>query len=361
MQSRPEPTEPDSFLARAWSWRRVRVALLGVLFPIAIQLPQWEVAHWVLFARWLFLAFALLSVFALFERWPRRLPRWVARWGLQVAMLAVATPFVVAISYSATTIGLDRPWYKDPSRLEGFGFMTVFSLLFVPWIAVSALLRQIKGEAEKQALAFELERSQLERQALDARFRLLQAQVEPHFIFNTLANVRELVESGSPKAPTVLASLIAYLRAAVPRLNAPLASVRQEIALVNAYLEVMQMRMPDRLEYAVDADASALDCECPSTSILTLVENAIRHGLDPSEIGGRIEVRVIRLGQRLRVTVMDTGVGMRGDGQGTGTGLSNLRERLRIAYGTDTALRIGRHAPQGVAAEVEFPAREMAP
>ena len=94
-------------------------------------------------------------------------------------------------------------------------------VLFAPWIALGAMVRQREAFARHQALAFELERSELERSALDARLRLLQAQVAPHFLFNTLANVQALVDAGSPQASGVLESLIAYLRAAVPRLHEP--------------------------------------------------------------------------------------------------------------------------------------------
>ena len=104
--------------------------------------------------------------------------------------------------------------------------ITGAGVLLAPWVALGALVRQREALAREQALAFELERSELERQALDARLRLLQAQVQPHFLFNTLANVRALVNAGSPRAPAVLDSLIAYLRAAVPRLNEPATHAR---------------------------------------------------------------------------------------------------------------------------------------
>ena len=123
---------------------------------------------------------------------------------------------------------------------------------------MSALYRHISGEVQRQALAFDLQRSEYERNALDARLRLLQAQVEPHFLFNTLANVRELVDAGSPQASAVLGSLIAYLRAAVPRLHGIGDHAGQEIELVRAYLEVMHMRMPDRLQFSLHADEAAL-------------------------------------------------------------------------------------------------------
>jgi sensor histidine kinase YesM len=232
-------------------------------------------------------------------------------------------------------------------------------LLFSPWIAIAALYRQISGQAEQQALAFELERSELARNALDSRLRLLQAQVEPHFLFNTLANVRELVDSGSPQASKVLSSLIAYLRAAVPNLNNAASTLGQELALVRAYLELMYMRMPDRLQYSFDVDEAALQISCPPMSLLSLVENAIRHGIDPSEEGGRIDVRVHLQGDRCVAQVSDTGVGMGGtqDSKGLGTGLVNLRERLHLVFGEQAQLSLSAIEPHGFLAEISFPAK----
>jgi LytS/YehU family sensor histidine kinase len=238
--------------------------------------------------------------------------------------------------------------------------MCGFGLLLGPWMAIAALFRQVTGEAQRQSLAFELERSEFERNALDARMRLLQAQVEPHFLFNTLANVRELVDSGSPQASTVLGNLIAYLRAAVPRLHEMATTMGQEIELVRAYLEVMHMRMPDRLQFTLHADEEALALICPPMTLLTLVENAVRHGIDPSEEGGRIEVRVRVRDGRCHAEVIDTGVGLAQTGDGLGTGLTNLRERLQLAFGGDAQLRLASLEPHGVCAEVEFPARGVA-
>jgi LytS/YehU family sensor histidine kinase len=159
----------------------------------------------------------------------------------------------------------------------------------------------------------------------------------------------------------VLGSLIAYLRAAVPRLNDPATTIKQELELVRAYLEVMHMRMPDRLQFTLLADDAALSLYCPPMTLLTLVENAVRHGIDPSEEGGRIDVRVRVLEGRCRAEVVDTGVGLRDGGDGLGTGLSNLRERLQLAFGGDAQLRLGARSPHGVCAEIEFPPRQTAP
>src|SRR5262249_21315654 len=138
-------------------------------------------------------------------------------------------------------------------------------------------------QARAQELKFALERSTLEKQALDARLSLLQAQIEPHFLFNTLANVQELVESGSPRAAPVLQSLISYLRAAMPRLHDGEPTLGNEEDLVRSYLELMHMRMPDRLQVAIDVDPALRAQRFPSMALLTLVENAVRHGIDPSE------------------------------------------------------------------------------
>ncbi len=226
---------------------------------------------------------------------------------LQVLGVAIAAPLVVLAIYLASTGADQPPFYLDKERMDGFSALAGTALLFAPWIAMSALMRQRDETVRSQAVVFERERSAMERQALDARLRLLQAQVEPHFLFNTLANVRELVESGSPQASAVLGSLIAYLRAAVPRLQEPATTLGQELELVRAYLELMHMRMPDRLQFEIHADEETLAIRCPPMTLLTLVENSVRHGIDPSEEGGRIEVRVRVRDGRCRVQVIDTG------------------------------------------------------
>jgi LytS/YehU family sensor histidine kinase len=242
--------------------------------------------------------------------------------------------------------------------MEGFSTLAMLGVLVGPWAALAALVRQKDALARHQALTFQLERSQLERQALDARLRLLQAQVAPHFLFNTLANVQALVDAGSPQASIVLKSLIAYLRAAVPRLNEPATTIGQELQLVRAYLELMHMRMPDRLQFTLHVDDAAQTLRCPPMTLLTLVENAVRHGIDPSEESGRIDLSVHRRSDRCVVQVSDTGVGLRQANDGLGTGLTTLRERLKLAFGGDAQLRVIAQHPRGVVAELDFPARE---
>ncbi|HET9484863.1 MAG TPA: histidine kinase [Xanthomonadales bacterium] len=348
---------PREGIARLYTWRRLKPPLIAAFVVSLILLPGWKVSYAVLITRLVLLALVMLTVFGILERWPKRLPSWLARWALQVIGVALVVPFANALIYALTTFGDPGPWYHDKDRLQGYSGLTMFALLVGPWMAMSALYRHISGEAQRQALAFELERSEFERKDLDARLRVLQAQVEPHFLFNTLANVRELVDSGSPQASNVLGSLIAYLRAAVPRLHEPTTTMRQEIELVRAYLEIMHMRMPDRLQFSLHADDATLPLTCPPMTLLTLVENAVRHGIDPSEVGGRIDVQVSLRGDRCIARVTDTGVGLRESSDGLGTGIENLRERLKLAFGSDAQVRLAANVPRGVVAEAEFPAR----
>jgi hypothetical protein len=348
---------PPRGLARVLNWRRLRFTLIAAI-PFGLILSSTSATTpapiWIL--RVMIVGLLALLLFGLFEQWPQRLPGWLARWVLQLLGVVVAVPIGALAAYWLTTGG-DWQFWLNPARLKGFGNLSFMGILFAPWIALGAMVRQREAFVRHQALAFQLERSEFERQALDARLRLMQAQVQPHFLFNTLANVRALVRAGSPQAPAVLDALIAYLRAAVPRLDEPATTVEQELQLVRAYLELMHMRMPDRLQFALHADPEAGVMLCPPMALLTPVENAVRHGIDPAEEGGRIEVSVMLRGGRCIARVTDTGAGLQLAGGGSGTGLSTLRERLRLAFGGDARVSLTALVPHGACAELEFPAQ----
>jgi hypothetical protein len=341
-------------------WSRVRFTLIAsIVLGALLSLPM-ETATYIVVIRAVVVGLAAMLVFSAIERWPRREPRWIPRWVLQLIGIVVVVPLAALVAYWLTTGGHPN-FQEEEKRVVGYMMLTFMGVFFGPWIALGALLRQREAFARTQALAFDLERSELERKAVDARLRLLQAQVAPHFLFNTLANVQALVDAGSPQASDVLKSLIAYLRAAVPRLNEPATTLGQELELVRAYLEVMRMRMADRLTYALQIDPAARHVECPPMTLLTLVENAVRHGIDPGEEGGHIDVEVSLQSGRCHVRVVDTGVGLQATGSGLGTGLSTLRERLALAFRADAHLRLTEREPHGVVAELDFPAREAAP
>lgn len=336
--------------------RRIGVAMALSLAVGFGMMFTWGGSISTLFIRVVVLGLAAMAAFSLFEAWPHRLPSWIQRWILQVMAVGVFMPLTTTALYVFSTPLGAGPFWSEPARWSGWLHLTIAGLLISPWTAVVAIVRQREAVMRDQELTFALERSELERQALDAKVRVLQAQVAPHFLFNTLATVQALVDSGSPHASAVLRSLTAYLRAAVPLLNQSAATIDRELQLVRPYLELMQMRMPDRLRYDIRVDPSVMHARCPPTTVLTLVENAVRHGIDPAEDGGRIEVDIERRAQRCLIRVTDTGGGLHHAASGLGTGLITLRERLDLAFGAGGAhLRLASNAPRGTIAEIDMP------
>jgi two-component sensor histidine kinase len=341
-----------------FGWRRVLVAVgVSTVFGALNSLPPAAPPIHVTIGHAVVVGFAALFAFGLLERYPARPPFGLPRWILQLVGVVVAVPVGVLLAH-VVSMTIDVHSAHQAPQMNGLLILIVEGLLFAPWIALGAMVMQRDVLARDQALAFALERSQLERNALETRLRLLQAQMEPHFLFNTLANVQALVDARSPQAANVLASLIAYLRAAVPRIHEPATTLGQELELVQAYLQLMRMRIPDRLEFALHVDPAANALECPPLTVLTLVENAVRHGIDPSEEGGRIDVHARVHDGRCLISVTDTGLGFATTGNGLGTGLSTLRERLQLSFGAAAQLHLAEIEPHGVRATLDIPARE---
>ena len=341
----------DRFIA-ALSLKRVLIALVLASVAATALNPIFVIPFPVLLGRMLVIALLLLLVFTAAGFWTHpMLPRWL----VQVLAVCLAAPLATYLVYLPAVQGDVFQVLRHEGRLSGFIWITGTVLFIAPVLALGSLYRERDAQARNQALTFELERSLLEKQALDARLRLLHAQIEPHFLFNTLANVQALVESGSPQAPAVLRSLIAYLRAAMPRLADEGATLGNEAALVRAYLELMLMRMPDRLQFEIEIPPALAGERFPAMALLTLVENAIRHGIDPSEQGGQVRVQAQRnAAGELQVSVADTGVGLR-ETAAPGTGLANLRERLAAFYGARARLELGEQRPHGLVATITWP------
>lgn len=345
---------PTVSLLRRTLWCAGISLVLGAL--LVIDWHPW----WAVLPRALGLGMLAMLVFTLLERWPQSLPAWLSRWVLQIAAVAAVIPLATLLIYLLGTDAGAVPFWQDADRWTGFLTLNVIGLLVAPWVALAALVRHKDALARHQALAFALERSELERQALEARVQLLQRQVAPHFLFNTLANLQALVDSGSPQASVVMRHLVAYLRGSVPRLQQPLVRMEEEIALVHAYLELMHMRMPDRLRFRLDLADEARALGCPGLAVLTLVENAIRHGIDPCEDGGEVLVQVRCDDARCEVRVADDGRGLPAAIPGLGTGLQALQQRLQLLYGDAASLQLLAGAHGGVVACLRLPARELA-
>ena len=187
------PAVPAPAPAPLFGWPRLRVTLItSLLLSLLIGLGS-ATPMLVWLVRGLVVGCMAMLAFGLAERCPRRLPGWIGRWALQLVAIAISVPFAAYLAYWLTTGG--APDFRaNPNRFVGFGQLVFAGILFGIGAAFAAMVRQREALARDQALAFELERSELERKALDARLRLLQAQVQPHFLFNTLANVRALVD-----------------------------------------------------------------------------------------------------------------------------------------------------------------------
>lgn len=345
---------PTRWLGELTSLRIAVASSLGVAAAFLLN-PLFATSLWILLVRSLFLSWVLLCVFIAAGRWRQRL---IPRWVMQVIAVALTAPLATLLVYLVSSQGDWRYFLSSDPMLLGYHLTAASTLVIGTVIALGALVRERDASARAQAIAFELERERLQRQAADARLSLLQAQIEPHFLFNTLANVQALVESGSTRAPAVLASLINYLRAAMPRLREESPTLGNELALVRAYLDLMQMRMPDRLQVSLVIDPQLTERRFPPMALLTLVENAVHHGIDPAEDGGAIEVGArLRDDQGLRVWVSDTGVGM-AEGAAPGTGLRNLEERLRVFFSGQARLEWSANSPHGLRAAIVLPAQE---
>ena len=188
----------------------------------------------------------------------------------------------------------------------------------------------------------------------------LQAQIEPHFLFNTLASIDQLIQTDPPRASRMQQSLIRYLRAALPQMReATRPSLGQQVALSSAFLELMAMRMEERLQTAVNVPEGLKSAVFPSMMLQTLVENAIKHGLEPRASGGRLEISAEIVDGQLAVHVIDNGVGFDPKSD-EGVGLANIRERLKALYGERAELIIGIPPTGGTEATIRLP-YEIAP
>lgn len=198
---------------------------------------------------------------------------------------------------------------------------------------------------------------QLERTVVEARMEALQAQIEPHFLFNTLASIDQLILVDPPRASRMQQSLIRYLRSAMPRMrNGERPSLGQQIDLCRAYLEIMAVRMEQRLAWEIDVAEGLRSAAFPSLMLQTLVENAIRHGLEPKADGGRVVIRAEVADGRLVVRVSDTGLGFSpGSAKPGGVGLANIRARLKAMYDGRAELVITVPESGGTCATITLP------
>ena len=232
-------------------------------------------------------------------------------------------------------------------------------LVFIPLLALvivskffidRARATQAVAESKKREAEFH----RMSQQVTEAKLSALQAQVEPHFLYNTLASVQALTEVDPSQANLMTGHLIQYLRNALPKMRESISTVGQEIDLVRAYLNILQMRMGKRLAFEIDVPQELMDAPFPPLMLPSLVENAIKHGLEPQREGGSVRITATSEDNVLRLVVADTGKGF-GDSLGSGVGLTNIRERLGALYGDKGRLTLEAAEPHGVVATIEVP------
>jgi LytS/YehU family sensor histidine kinase len=236
---------------------------------------------------------------------------------------------------------------------------TIFLILTSYIIKIIATGKH-RAEVVAQHATERADTEQMERSVLEARMEALQAQIEPHFLFNTLASIDQLILTDPPRASKMQQSLIRYLRSALPRMReGSRPSLGQQVDLSRAYLEIMQVRMDERLTVSVSVPDGLRSAIFPSMMLQTLVENSIKHGLEPKADGGHIDVSAEVRDGMVEVHVVDTGLGF-APKSGEGVGLANIRERLKMLYNgrAELAIMIPEHG--GTKATIRVP-YEVAP
>jgi signal transduction histidine kinase len=227
--------------------------------------------------------------------------------------------------------------------------------------AASYLLWRTSVASHARLLRETLQRQHLEQQLTNTRLNALQKQIEPHFLFNTLATVRRLHQIEPETGARMLANFVDYLRGLLPMLARSEVQLGEELDIVRAYLSVIRIRMAERLQVRIDVPAKFWSAQLPTLALATLVENAIKHGLAPSPSGGEIRIQAYERDDLLEVCVADTGVGLKADNQGgSGIGLYNVRARLATLYGPRACVRIQANTPTGVRASLYLPLRSQA-
>ena len=276
----------------------------------------------------------------------------------RVISLAAAVITGACIYAGIEFLGCDPQDYVKEGALRQFlvDFATVLSWGGLLTGALIFLTRERNLRTAAQRLS--LERIDLDRQMAEARLQMLRAQIEPHFLFNSLATVQGLYRQDAREGRRLIKDLADYLRGALPHMRESRSTLRRELALSRAYLRVLQVRMGDRLTVEIDVPHQLEPLSVPPMMLATLVENAVKHGVSPVPKGGIVRIRAEQVGERLRVAVSDNGAGFRRT-SGAGVGLANTRARLASLFGRDATLQVTANDDAGVTATLDLPLQAL--
>jgi signal transduction histidine kinase len=296
----------------------------------------------------------LLPVVYVIHRYPRAGRRQYLAVALAILASCALTTVVSIVLETRGTLT------QENSYSGKLGFLAMFLIGFLRYSVLGGLVAAaylfLRTEAESAATAHQcdVEAARLEEQAVQAQLQVLEAQIEPHFLFNALATVKRLFQTSPDTGDRMLENMMRYLAIALPQMRAGDSTVDREVALAEAYLDIQKIRMGRRLAYRVDVPDNLRNALLPSLMLPTLIENAIKHGIGPLREGGSIEIRARAVDGQLQVSVADTGRGI-GESSGVGTGLANLRARLAAKYGAEGRLSLAPVQPHGVSFTLVLP------
>lgn len=343
------------YAGRGWAWLIVIAGINFVLAGIAAELP-WNMSF--LEASVLINAIVFLLLWSVLAVWfgYRKFHGKVLRYMLLTPLLALIGACVGA-GIGAVLKGLNPfDWLVDRPQVRHIVIAAlVFGFLYALFTAIIAHLRNREYAALATKLELERRESELSCQLAESRLKMLQLQIEPHFLFNTLGSAQQLAASRAPEAARLIGDLICFLRAAMPSMREEYTTLGQEATLAEAYLAIMRVRLGTRLGFSVRIPRELESFRLPPGMLITLVENAIKHGIEPHPPGGEVQVSATREGDRVALMVADTGAGI-SSMPGQGIGLANIRERLQLLCGDGAELCLAENEPRGFVARLELPA-----
>jgi len=270
-----------------------------------------------------------------------------------VALSAVAgiTCSVGGTWLASSLLGQPWPW------TAGRGAMTLLVSMVAMSFAITYFWQRGKAAHMEAAAAQERARAEaVERQVVEAKLRLLQAQIEPHFLFNTLANVHALIPRDAPRAQEMLVHLDGFLRAALAVARKEQSTLADEFALLRSYLEILKIRMGPRLDFSLKLPDALAKTPLPPMLLQPLVENAVKHGLEPKVEGGRVDISCEAENPHISIRIEDTGLGLGGNSAGSSeVGLAHVRERLAAVYDGAASLKIENNPSGGATVTVKIP------
>ena len=278
---------------------------------------------------------------------------WKRHAALALAIVLTA-PLAAALRFAYIGLAFPQPLTLEDYPMLMLRFWTRYAELAGLGTLVVEFYRHETRSVEAMHRA-EIDRQALDRKMAEARLQVLQAQIEPHFLFNTLANVRRLYQTDAARGRSMLDHLMRYLEVALPRMREHRSTLAGDVTLIESYLEVQRIRMGRRLAFEIDVPVELRPLEVPPMMLLTLVENAIKHGLNPLPEGGSVRVQARREGELLCIEVADSGRGFHAT-SGGGTGLANIRTRLAAMHGDAASLALAENYPRGVTSTLRLPA-----